>query len=155
MAVKLAKGGTVALPSEKEAVVARESRRKLAQHLKRRQSLRVRLLGGKDEGENVELPAPAARLLLDVLEQMANGNAVTLIPVHAELSTQQAAEILNVSRPFVIKEIESGRLPHRKVGSHRRVAFEDLMKYAQEMRAKQGQALQRLADNAAELGLDY
>ena len=56
---------------------------------------------------------------------------------------------------FVIKELESGRLPHRKVGSHRRIALEDLLEYAQKMRAQQAKALDRLAENARELGLDY
>ena len=72
-----------------------------------------------------------------------------------EVTTVEAANFLNVSRPFVIKEIASGRLPHRKVGSHRRIALEDLLAYAQKMRAQQASALDRLADNARELGLDY
>lgn len=67
----------------------------------------------------------------------------------------EAANFLNVSRPFVIKEMEAGRLPHRKVGSHRRIALEDLLAYAQNMRTQQASALERLADNARELGLEY
>ena len=67
----------------------------------------------------------------------------------------EAANFLNVSRPFVIKEIEEGRLPHRKVGTHRRVAFEDLVAYAREMRKRQDSALERMAENARNLGLDY
>ena len=67
----------------------------------------------------------------------------------------EAANFLNVSRPFVIKEMESGRLPYRKVGSHRRVVMDDLLAYAQKMRAQQTSALNRMADNARELGLDY
>ena len=72
-----------------------------------------------------------------------------------ELSTVEAANFLNVSRPFVIKEIESKRLACRMVGSHRRIAFDDLQAYASKMRADQKGALQRMADNARELGLDY
>ena len=100
-------------------------------------------------------PTKTLRFIADVLGALSERQPVAFMPAKRELSTVEAAQFLNVSRPFVIKEIEAGRLPHRKVGSHRRVAFEDLLKYAQEMRAKQAQALQRLADNAAELGLDY
>jgi excisionase family DNA binding protein len=71
------------------------------------------------------------------------------------LTTVEAANLLNVSRPFVIKEMESGRLPHRKVGTHRRIALEDLLAYARNMHAQQASALDRMADNARELGLNY
>jgi len=86
---------------------------------------------------------------------MNEGRPVAVVPAKQELTTVEAANFLNVSRPFVIKEIESGHLPYRKVGTHRRVALEDLLAYAQEMRANQEKALERLADNARELGLDY
>ena len=78
-----------------------------------------------------------------------------LVPADPEFTTVEAANFLNVSRPFVIKEIESGRLPHRKVGSHRRIAFDDLMAYAEKMREQQASALERMANNARELGLEY
>ena len=78
-----------------------------------------------------------------------------LIPEKQELSTVEAANFLNVSRPFVIKEIEEGRLNHRMVGTHRRILFSDLMTYAKAMRAKQQQALDKMAENARELGLEY
>jgi excisionase family DNA binding protein len=72
-----------------------------------------------------------------------------------EFTTVEAAHFLNVSRPFVIKEIEEGRLSHRMVGTHRRIAFEDLLAYARKMREQQAAALERMAQNARELGLDY
>jgi excisionase family DNA binding protein len=77
------------------------------------------------------------------------------VPAKQELTTVEAANFLNVSRPFVIKEIEAGRLPHRKVGTHRRVAFEDLVEYARAMRQRQEKALEDLAEETRALGLDY
>ncbi|MCE2681247.1 MAG: helix-turn-helix domain-containing protein [Burkholderiales bacterium] len=110
-----------------------------------------------DTGEHptVEVPPAALKLIGQLLGAMSEGRPVVLIPTEQEFTTVEAANFLNVSRPFVIKELESGRLPHRKVGSHRRIALEDLMEYAQKMRAQQAKALDRLADNARELGLDY
>ncbi len=110
-----------------------------------------------DAGEHptVDLPPAALRLIGQLLGAMSEGRPIVLMPTQQELTTVEAANFLNVSRPFVIKEIESGRLPHRKVGSHRRVALDDLLKYANQMRAQQADALERMAENARELGLDY
>jgi excisionase family DNA binding protein len=84
---------------------------------------------------------------------MAQGHAVTIIPVQSELTTQQAAEILGVSRPFVVKEIEERRLPARKVGTRRRVMLGDLMTYKQRSDASRQRALADLAALDEELGL--
>jgi excisionase family DNA binding protein len=110
-----------------------------------------------DTGEHptVELPPAALRLIGQLLGAMSEGRPIVLMPTQQELTTVEAANFLNVSRPFIIKEIESGRLPHRKVGSHRRIALEDLLHYASQMRAQQASALERMAGNARELGLDY
>lgn len=110
-----------------------------------------------DTGEHpaVELPPAALKLIGQLLGVMSEGRPVVLMPTEQELTTVEAANFLNVSRPFVIKEMESGRLPHRKVGSHRRISMEDLLAYAQKMRAQQVKALDRMAKNARELGLDY
>lgn len=110
-----------------------------------------------DTGEHptVEVPPAALKLIGQLLGAMSEGRPIVLMPTEQELTTVEVANFLNVSRPFVIKEIDSGRLPHRKVGSHRRVALEDLLAYAQKMRATQASALDRMAINAHELGLDY
>ena len=110
-----------------------------------------------DTGEHptVEVPPAALKLIGQLLGVMSEGRPVVLMPTEQELTTVEAASFLNVSRPFVIKEMESGRLPHRKVGSHRRISMEDLLAYAQKMRAQQVKALDRMAKNARELGLDY
>lgn len=97
----------------------------------------------------------AVRLLLDILEQMSRGNAVTFIPIHAELTTQQAADVLNVSRPFLIKLIEEGVLKHRKVGTHRRIRYDDLMTYKHDIDNKRLKALEELVNQAQDLDMGY
>ena len=101
------------------------------------------------------MPPAALKLIGVLLGAMSEGRPVVLMPTEQEFTTVEAANFLNVSRPFVIKEMESGRLPHRKVGSHRRVALEDLLEYTKKMHAQQASSLERLADIARELGLDY
>ena len=110
-----------------------------------------------DTGEHptVDLPPSALRLIGQLLGAMSEGRPIVLMPTQQELTTVEAANFLNVSRPFIIKEIDAGRLPHRMVGSHRRIALDDLLNYANKMRAQQAGALDRMAENARELGLDY
>lgn len=120
-----------------------ESSRRLKQLLgRRRQSLNVRIEPDEDA---IVIPTSAIRLLADILTEMAKGNALALVPVNAELTTQQAAELLNVSRPFVVEQLENGTIPFRKVGTHRRIVFRDLMAYKQTMDQHRLQALEELS----------
>jgi len=94
-------------------------------------------------------------MLMDILEAMAAGRGVTVIPENAELTTVQAAEVLNVSRPFLIKLLEDGALAYRKVGKHRRILIEDVMSYKNGIDRDREAILDRLAAEAQELGMGY
>lgn len=145
-----ARMGPVA-PSEHDVRLARESSRRLSPYTK--QDLSVRITDG--DGADIELPAAAVQLLVHLLAQMAEGNAITLMPIHAELTTQQAADLLGVSRPFLVKELDDRKIPYRKVGTHRRVLFKDLMEYKEKMDAKRNEILDELTKQAQELDMGY
>jgi excisionase family DNA binding protein len=143
-------------PTPDDTRLAQESSRKLAKMLAaRKKNVRFRIRPDDAAEETVAIPIPAFRLLADILTEMAKGNAVTLIPIHAELTTQQAADLLNVSRPFLIEQLEHGAIPFRKVGKHRRVLSRDLMEYKQKMDQNRLKALDELSAQAQELGMGY
>lgn len=98
------------------------------------------------------LPAPAVQLLTDMLVHLGAGEAVAVIPDHAEFTTQQAANFLNVSRPWIVKLIERGDLPHRMVGTHRRVLFSELRAYKERTNVSRRAALDRLVAEAQAMG---
>jgi excisionase family DNA binding protein len=99
------------------------------------------------------LPVSALRLLVRILEEMARGNAVTLTPVHAELTTQEAADMLNISRPSLIQLLDEGKIEFRRVGTHRRVRFESLMEYKRQVDTERRKVLKQLAAYDQELGI--
>ena len=102
---------------------------------------------------NIELPPQALRAIADLLGLMGQQQPVLLIPQKHEMTTQEAAGFLNVSRPYVIKLIDDGALKCRKVGRHRRIEFQDLMQFQQQQQQRSEDALQRLTDLSQELGL--
>ena len=103
------------------------------------------------KGAPIDLPSEAVQLLLDILDHMARGDAVTLIPLHAELTTQQAADVLNVSRPTLVKLLEERRLTYNKPGRHRRIKFEEVMRYKQQTEKARNSALDELANIGQEI----
>ncbi|OIQ88126.1 helix-turn-helix domain protein [mine drainage metagenome] len=137
------------VPTQAETRMAEESGRILAAHA--REDLRVQL----EDGQTLALPQSVARLLAHILTEMAEGNAVTMIPIHAEMTTQEAANFLNVSRPHLIGLLEKREIPFHKVGTHRRLRFQDVRAYKDRLNANRSQALDDLARVSQELGMGY
>ena len=119
-------------PSKQDIELARASGQRLAPLARRGGPLTVRVRDAEHD-QTLDLPAGAVKLLMAILEDMAAGRAVTLVPQNAELTTQEAADFLNVSRPFLIQLLEQKKLPFRLVGTHRRVRFDELTAQAQEL----------------------
>jgi len=143
------------VPTAQDAAIAREASRMLAPYVEHLESLRFQVGEEKKVTQKLLLPATAVRLLLDLLTEMAAGNAITLIPVHAQLTTQQAADVLNVSRPFLVSLLEQSKIPHVKVGTHRRILFEDLMRYKKEIDRERQKALDELIRESEKLNMGY
>jgi excisionase family DNA binding protein len=141
-------------PSKEEVELARTSGQRLAPLARRGRPLTLRV---RDHGkeETIELPAGAVKLLQAILEDMASGRAVTIVPQNAELTTQQAAVVLNVSRPFLIQLLEEKKLPFRLVGTHRRVRFEDVLRYKENIDTERRKVLDQLAAEAQDLKMGY
>ncbi|HLI10130.1 MAG TPA: helix-turn-helix domain-containing protein [Alphaproteobacteria bacterium] len=147
----LLKRDETVVPSEEDSRVAAESSRILAPTTARNEELRVQL----EDGQTVVLPRGASRLLSYLLTEMGRGNAVTIIPIHAELTTQEAADCLNVSRPYLIGLLDQGLIKYRKVGTHRRIRFEDLQEFKASAERASKKALDELAAQAQELDMGY
>ncbi len=141
------------LPDAEESALARASAGELSRLLAERSGVaraRVQL-----DGHELILPRSALSLLRDLLTELAAGNAVTVVPTHAQLTTQEAANLLGVSRPHLIKLLESGELEYHMVGKHRRISFPDLTAYKQVRDSRSRDALDELTREAQELGLGY
>ena len=141
--------------SEKDKEMAKAAQRCIMASLDHSRAAAITLETDSGNPPKIELPPTALKLIGQVLGALSEGQAVTVIPSQREFTTVEAAHFLNVSRPFVIKEIKEGRLQHRMVGTHRRIAFEDLVAYERGMREQQNSALQGLADDAKDLKLSY
>lgn len=109
---------------------------------------------GQGKAPVLHLPPRALRFFADVLRQMARREPMVLLPQKLEVTTQEAAAFLNVSRPFVIKEIEEGRLKHRLINRHRRIEFQELVRYQQAQKDRAEQALRRVSALSDQMGQD-
>jgi excisionase family DNA binding protein len=140
------------IPSEDDTQLSKESSRILATYLSPNVH-QIEIVEADGNKHKAIIPAAAYRLLVDALTQMAQGNAVSLIPINGELTIQEAADLLNVSPPFLIEQIEAGKILDRKVGKQRRIRFNDLMAYTERIDQATSQALDEMVTISEELGL--
>jgi len=105
------------------------------------------------ERKTLHLPPLALKMLAETMVHLARGNAVTIAPVHMELTTQQAADILGVSRPYLVKLLEEGKIPFRRPHNHRRVRLQDLLDFKEREDALRMKALDELTELSEEMGL--
>ena len=142
---------------ETEAAMAKAAQRCIMAALDHSRAPAITLVdeSGHQTEPAIKLPPHALRLIAQVLGAMGERRPITIVPTKHEFTTVEAAHYLNVSRPFIIKEIETGKIKHRMVGTHRRIAYQDLEDYKRNMLGRQEKALQQLADNAQDMGLGY
>lgn len=145
---------TVHLPTQPEIEQAKTSSRTLSKYAYA-ERVQMTLRSGDGQAEDMVLPGPVLQLLLDILAEMSRGNAISVLPIHHELSTQDAANLLNVSRPHVVSLLESKQLPFHKVGSHRRILAKDVLEFKQQQAQKRGEALDELTALSQQHGMGY
>lgn len=144
------------LPTAEEMTLAQESGRTLSACLQTRaETQQIEVFDDLGAAHPVRIPVSALRLLVDVLTEIGEGNAVSILPIPAELTIQDAADLLNVSRPFLVGLMECGEIPFHQIGAHRRVRYEDVMAYKERIDAERCHALDALAAQAQVLNMGY
>ena len=139
------------LPSAGERAAANQLRRVLASQASGEGEQKLKVLDDTGQRAEVILTPGLSALLMELLRHIGRGDAVTLVPVSQMLTTQQAADILNVSRPYLVSLLEKGQIPHVLVGRHRRVKAEDLFAYKRRRNEERAEALSELAELDADL----
>ena len=148
----------IELPDQLEATQAADAVVQLAAFLRShpRPTTRVQLVSDTPDGTTtIVVPSVAFGFFVDVLTELANGNAVTVAPVSAELTTQQAADLLNVSRPFLLKLLDERAIPYRRVGNRRKLLLADVLVYRSKNEALRREIADELTREAQAVGLDY
>ncbi len=147
---------SLTLPTARDIATALAGQRALAAFLHTKtETQRIDVFDDQEQPHAIELPTAALRLLVNILAELAEGNAVQVMPVHAQVTTQEAADLLNVSRPHFIKLLEQGILPFHKTGKHRRIAFTDVVAYKAQRDRDSDAAMSALAAQAQEMGMGY
>lgn len=144
------------LPNPEEVALAKMSSQELSAIVQiAGESQQLQVIGHDGKSHRVEIPSSALKLLVEVLTQLGQGNSVNIMPIHAELTTQEAADMLNMSRPTFIKLLDSSQLPYTRKGNRRKVAFVDVMDYKNFLDTKRLEALDELSALDQELGMGY
>ncbi|RTL53454.1 MAG: helix-turn-helix domain-containing protein [Rhodocyclaceae bacterium] len=144
------------LPTEQEVALAKEGSRELSMVMTTKEDVQeISIRSEEGELQVVRLPKSAVQLLMDVLVNISMGNAVQVVPVHAEMTTQEAADLLMVSRPYLIKMLDEQKIEFRKVGTHRRIKYCDVLKFKESQETMRNAALDELATEAQELEMGY
>ncbi len=137
-----------------QAALLADASRLMGEALDRSRAARVALVEESDSGDvaRIEVPPATLRVLSRVLAMMANQQVFLLYPAQTELTTKQAADMLGVSRPYLIGRLEAGDVPFRKVGRHRRIRMDDVLRYKESMRDARKTALDDLVAQSEALG---
>jgi excisionase family DNA binding protein len=144
------------LPSAEESALAKICSRELSAILESGVDTQTLLVTDpSSEQHQVQVPSSALRLLVDVLTELGEGNTVKLIPVHAELTTQEAADMLNVSRPTFIKLLDEDTIQYTRTGNRRKVKFADVKAYKDNLEQQRLTTLEELSELDQDLGLGY
>lgn len=143
------------IPSNKDVALAEKSGRILSNYIKTTKNPTLQLMNKNQSDQKIIIPPQALQLLVGILEEMGQGNAVSIIPIHSELTTQEAADLLNVSRPYLINLLKEGKIPFRKVGTKRRILAKDILRYKATIDKKRLKALEALSKQAQELDMGY
>ncbi|GAB3477354.1 helix-turn-helix domain-containing protein [Azotobacter salinestris] len=143
------------LPSAAEAALAKLCSQELSAIIETRAETQTLSISDPKGGRSVNIPVSALRLLVDVLTELGEGNSVRLVPVHAELTTQEAADLLNMSRPTLIKLLDEEAIPYHRAGNRRKVKFADLRIYQEKLEQERLAALAELSALDRALGLGY
>lgn len=155
MEAQMSNAYDMVVPTPKDSAIAQISGKVLAKYVAERQTPTLQISEKGNRSASIEVPASALRLFVDILAEMAEGNSVGLLPIHAEMTTQEAAELLNVSRPFLVQMLEDGKIPFRKVGSKRRILAKDVIAFKKKNEKQRLKALEKLADQAQDLDFGY
>lgn len=149
----------IALDSKEELELAKAAQRCIVTALDHSRAVNIAVVedGVERLGDSptLRLPPKVLRLLADMLGELAQGKAVAIMPKELEVTTQQAAMFLNVSRPYLVRLLEEGKIAYHKVGTHRRIRYADVVRYKEDRQKISQDALQRLADQAQELNMGY
>ena len=147
---------TSTLLSAEEIALARLSSQELSAVMESNgEAQQLNVIDKSGTTHEVQIPSSALKLMIEVLTQLGQGNSVSITPIHAELTTQEAADLLNMSRPTLIKLLDAGGLPHSRKGNRRKVAYSDVILYMQKLEQQRIEALDELSALDQDLGMGY